>query len=103
MTEDQKVQAIKQMIVECDLAYADHYRMVSARSVLRRLGYLPNESQEVIEFIAERGFDYCLDETIPSKAYPDFKLEYPSQDVCWWGPDQLKSRLQSLRGVPGIW
>ena len=38
-----------------------------------------------------QGFTYCLDHEFATK-----DGEYPSQDVCIWGPDQLKSRLQSL-------
>jgi hypothetical protein len=89
MNKDQKDEAIQQMITHCDYATG----AVSARGVLYELGY-HSEADEVLKYIFDRGFTYCLD--------PDFHLsnmntpEPISAGVCHWDPEQLKSRLRSL-------
>lgn len=94
VNEAQIKEAIEQVMIHCDLKMAN-YEMVSLRSCLDELGYGTTDTQEVIEYVANKGFDYCLDYTIKCKG-PDGP-EYPSSDVCYWGPDQLKSRLQFIR------
>jgi len=71
------------------------YPMVSVRSLATQLGYGELLS-DIIEACVDGGFDYCLDRTVPAKSDPDFKLTYPSQDVCYFGPDQLRSRLDCV-------
>lgn len=100
LNEDQVNEAIVQMISTCDLKMAPgQYESCSARSVLNELGY-HEDADQVIRHIAEGGFTNCLDPIIPTKSYPDFKEEFPVYAVCFWGPDQLKSRLESLSNVP---
>jgi hypothetical protein len=101
MTEEKKIEAIRQMIVHCEILQAD-YTPVSARSALRDLGYNDEELPEVLRFIADGGFDYCLDHTIEMTGHHEARGERPSYDVCYWGPDQLKSRLQSLSNTPRL-
>jgi hypothetical protein len=96
MTHDQIKDAIKQMIVACDLKM-EAYEPVSARSVLYELGYSMNHTVDVLRYIADHGFDYCLDYAIRMTGHHDASGEFPNQQVCYWGPDQLKSRLQCLR------
>lgn len=99
LTEDEVHEAIAQMLTTCDLAMPE-YRPLSARLVLSELGYSAHVPQ-ILRHIADGGFDYCLDSTIPASGHNN---DYPSQDVCYWGPDQLKSRLQCLRNFPAhLW
>lgn len=91
MTPAQIKDAIEQMKVHCDLAMEDNYRGLSARSVLRELGYHEDDLKAVLQTLYDGGFTYCLDYTFATK-----DGEFPSQDVCIWGPDQLKSRLHSI-------
>lgn len=97
MTKDQIKDAIEQMKVHCDLKM-DGYQMVSARGALHELGFHGEDAEEVLQAIHHGGFTNCLDHHFKSGGvYPDFTPEYPSADVCYWGPDQLKSRLESIR------
>jgi hypothetical protein len=96
LTKEQIKEAIDQMKVSCDLAYANDYEMVSARSVLNELGY-GDDVEQILIAISEAGFNYCLDSHIKhNSANKEIPQEYPDQQVCWWGPDQLKSRLESI-------
>jgi hypothetical protein len=99
MTTEKKIEAIEQMKIHCDLLMRD-YQPVSARSALRDLGYDGNNLLEVLQFIADGGFDYCLDHQIRMTGHHEARGEFPDRDVCYWGPDQLKSRLQCLTNVP---
>lgn len=97
-------EAIEQMKVQCDLKYQpEHgvYEMVSARSCLYELGY-EEAAEQVIAAIAEAGFEYCLDAHIECSNGDPNKPErsFPDWDVCYWGPDQLKSRLNALWRLP---
>lgn len=100
MTEDQIYEAIRQLHVQCELKQPN-YEMVSVRSALNELGYNSKDIETIILFIAKGGFAYCMDHTIAVN-HPDNpkKYEYPSQDVCYWGPDQLASRLSCLNNIP---
>jgi len=105
LTEEQCQEAVGQMIVHCRLimeqykAGVGEYESVSARSVLKTLGY-EEDIPQVLEFIAQGGFDYCLDPAIPMTGHHEARGERPNRDVCYWGPDQLESRLQCLTNVP---
>jgi len=73
------------------------YPAVSVRSLARKLGYaelLPS----ILEACASNGFTYCLDSTIEATSYSggEEKIGRPSQEVCYWGPDQLRSRLDCV-------
>lgn len=86
-------EAIDQVKVQCEIRIgADNYNPISMRGVLYSLGYGTDETDEVIRNVASRGFQYCLDSTIPHK-----DGERPGSFACYWGPDQLKSRLDCLR------
>lgn len=101
LTNEQILEAIEQMKIQCDLKMAN-YEAVSARSVLNELGYEAHATQ-VLEEIARRGFNYCLDHEIlcnsgeVDETHRDYgKQIYPPSSACYWGPDQLKSRLNCL-------
>lgn len=95
LTDTQVTEAIEQMLVQCDLAM-ETYKMLSARSVLRELGYGDEDTMQVLRFIAAGGFDYCLDAEIRMTGHHDARGEFPDWQVCYWGPDQLASRLHCL-------
>ena len=104
MTEDQVTEAIKQVKVQCDLLMAT-YEPVSMRGALYSLGYSEDDADTVIRYVADHGFDYCLDPMIAathydpnnSQAIDGMVTDRPSRDACHWGPDQLKSRLNFIR------
>jgi hypothetical protein len=93
MNEDEIKSAIEDVKKLCDVKM-DGYKMVSLRSALRELKI---EEQPVIDYVSKHGFTYCLDYTIAATDHFEGNTEKPSQDVCYWGPDQLKSRLDCLR------
>lgn len=106
LTEDQTNEAVGQMIVYCRNSMEEYkagvtdYESVSARGVLRTLGYDGEDLEQVLRHIADGGFDYCLDHHIAMTGHHDARGEFPSRDVCYWGADQLESRLDSLSNVP---
>jgi hypothetical protein len=90
LTNAQITEAIAQMVSHCkDLEHND-YHSVSARGVLYTLGYEADVDQ-ILQRIYDGGFTYCLDSNFRTK-----DNEYVTSDVCYWGPDQLRSRLNSL-------
>ena len=91
-------EAIAQVIVHCDLLM-ETYEPVSMRGALNTLGFSPSEVEEILTVCAEAGFDYCLDPSIAGTHYDGNTMvtTYPGPDACYWGPDQLKSRLQSVK------
>jgi len=104
LDQGQVEEAIEQVLVHCEHKYFDAYQGVSLRGSLYDLGFSSEAADEVIEFVYAGGFTYCLD---PSKsathfdpnnpaATNDMVTDYPSEDACYWGPDQLASRLCSL-------
>lgn len=100
LTPDQIREAVDKVKDLCD-AKMDGYQMVSLRSALEELGYNTPDRNQVIRWVAYRGFTYCLDHIILSTWWDSNAnkevSEYPNWEVCYWGPDQLKSRLNSLR------
>jgi hypothetical protein len=101
MDEAQINEAIEQMKTHCELKMVN-YEPISARSCLYELGYHGEDTEQVLQRIYDGGFTVCLDSHFKSQGvYPDFTPEYPSPDVCYWGPDQLKSRLDSLFYMKG--
>jgi len=97
MNETQKRDAVKQVISFArnkeDL-YAqgvkEAYVSVSLREVLYELGFESDEADEVIEFCAGKGFDYCIDPIVKNER----SGMYPAYGACVWGIDQLRSRLE---------
>jgi len=103
LTTDQIHEAIKQVMVTCDLKMVG-YEPVSMRSALQECGYRGDQAQQVLQHCADGGFDYCLDYTIPMTGHHMANGEKPDYEVCYWGPDQLKSRLQCLSNIPvALW
>lgn len=93
LTDAQVLEAIEQVKVTCDL-YMPAYTPISMRSGLRTCGYDSDDVDQVIRYCYDNGFTNCLDHSVLSHGVSP--PEYPSADVCFWGPDQLKSRLWSL-------
>ena len=94
MDFDKAITEVKDL---CD-KYMAGYKMVSMRSALYDLGYPADQADVIIRHVADRGFSYCLDHTIPCTSYALGPAErHPAQSVCVWGPDQLKDRLECLR------
>lgn len=102
LTDDQVKEAIGQMksytrqSVEAHKAGITEYEFLSARGVLHTLGYPEDETDQVLQVIADRGFDYCLDPHIGHRDRSTKEVTYPSADACHWGADQLLSRLRFI-------
>ena len=98
MSDPEILAAIEAVKDVCVKFYADGYRPVSMRSGLIAAGYTrPDQITAVLEYVASHGFEYCLDHTIECSSGTTGKpRSRPDQQVCWWGPDQLKSRLDCL-------
>lgn len=91
MTDEQIKEAITQVKHHCDMLMTN-YESTTLRGALYTLGYSSEaQAQEVIEYCASHGFNYCLDTTIKHN-----DGEYPPAFATMWGPDQLKSRLECL-------
>ena len=94
MTQDQVNEAIEQMKFHCDLKMAN-YDLISARGTLYELGYFGDKAEQVLQYCFDRGFNYCLDPDYHvSRETPPLRIP---ESVCYWGPDQLKSRLECVR------
>lgn len=98
---EEAIEAVKDL---CD-EYQHEYKPVSMRSALEVLGYDNTQQNAIIKYVASKGFTYCLDPIIAAthfdpnnpRAVNDMVTDTPDYGACFWGPDQLKSRLQSLR------
>lgn len=105
MTPEQIYDAIRQMrsfVRGREDAYKegiDDYIMVSAREVLYTLGYSGDESDEVLTYVHENGFNYCLDTLFPVKNEKG-EFERTPEFATYWGIDQLRSRLDCVY-IPG--
>jgi hypothetical protein len=93
LTTDQVREAVQQMRVHCDLKMVD-YELVSARAALYELGYHGEDAEQVLKALYDGGFTYCLD--VDYHTSPRDNDGPISPDVCYWGPDQLRSRLDSV-------
>jgi hypothetical protein len=95
MTTDQVNDAIRQLHSFCRAREEiKDYESMSARGVLYDLGYEEDEADEVLVAIYQGGFTHCLDPSFKGQGvYPDFVPEYPPAFACYWGPDQLRSRV----------
>jgi hypothetical protein len=104
MTGDDITNALKRVCRHCD-ELMDGYVPISMRKSLKYLGYNRVEQDEVIRYCAMNGFDYCLDPIIAASHFdPNNKdavngmvTDAPAAWACEWGPDQLKSRVMSVR------
>lgn len=104
MTNAEIKEALQRVCDHCD-DMMDGYQPVSMRGSLKFLGYTVPQQNEVISHCAMNGFNYCLDYTVAAthfdpnnpKAVNDMVTDYPDQQACFWGPDQLKSRIQCVR------
>lgn len=94
LTQDQLLDARRQMRSHCRLVMENYeagtgeYEMLSARGVLNTLGFHGDEVEQVLQYLFDGGFTYCLD--------PDYhrgSVDRPSMSVCHFGADQLESRL----------
>ena len=93
LNEDQLKEAVGQMIIHCrNLMAFEPGAQASAREILVELGYDGEELENVLRWIASRGFRYCLDTTIQHQQ----QSEGPSYWACVWSIDQLESRLQCV-------
>ena len=98
MTKEQIADALRQMQSHCHMRedlYKQgvvEYESASARSVLYTLGYSDEQAEEVLDAIHAGGFNYCLDAKFPSKNGDGDTPEF----ACWWGIDQLRSRLDCV-------
>lgn len=96
MTRDKKLEAIEQMKFDCQLRMDQmNYDLVSARGILYNLGFTGEETDEVIELIRLGGFTNCLDPSVYVKGV-NGKVMRPGEGACYWGPDQMLSRLECL-------
>jgi len=96
LNQDQIYDAINQVKVHCDILM-EGYQPAFLRGILYELGYDEHEADQVIRFCAAKGFTNCIDPMIAVSNVEGIDgPKYPSADVCHWGPDQLKSRLQCL-------
>jgi len=96
MTTEQIHEAMGQMISHCKELEANDYHSVSARGVLYTLGYAHDEADEVLTALHDGGFDYCIDPMFPCRSTcdgPNAKPEPTPSHACYWGPDQLRSRI----------
>lgn len=101
LTDEQVKEAITQMRTSCDLKMEQDYQLVTARGLLYELGFEVEDAEQVLQVLYDGGFRYCLDPWFKAKhfdpnnpkAVNGMVEEFPSHDACYWGPDQLKSRL----------
>lgn len=78
------------------------YSFLSLRAALQNsppngLGLSAEDTDCVIRYTASHGFSYCLDPIISCRDHisGDDPI-FPDIDVCYWGIDQLISRLYSV-------
>ena len=97
LSKEQVEEAIAQAIIHCDILTETDYHVVTVRQVLRDLGY-GNQLPQLLHEISKGGFEYCLDPEIPCKSGVGMENKeiYPDHDVCYWGPDQISSRLRAV-------
>jgi hypothetical protein len=94
-------EALQQIRDEAMRLEDEPYEFVSVRSIALKLGHkklLP----QILTAVADGGFDYCMDPDIPMTGAHEANGEYPDPNVCYWGPDQLRSRLDSLSNI-NLW
>lgn len=101
MTENDIKQAVARMVNHCTIlntAYKDEllpYEMASARNVLMCLNYSKRDQDLVLGYLHAHGFSYCLDPMFATKNEAG-DWEPTPEFACWWGIDQLLSRLRCV-------
>lgn len=99
LTTDQVKDAIAQMESHCRLSMDKYregvgeYEMLCAREVLSTLGFHGDDRDQVLQALYDGGFQNCLDPDYHN--YRDGQRRI-SLSVCYWGADQLESRLRSV-------
>lgn len=91
MTPQEAVQQSIMLLRALEETAELRYTMFSARSVLVHLNLDKHEQDEVLDYMHKNGFAHCLDPRYPSNN------ERTPEHACWWGVDQLRSRLQCVR------
>lgn len=99
MVDAEVLEALSRIRAEAQrIEQAGDWRYVSVRSLACELGF-----SELVPLIlaecVERGFSYCLDHTVSSLDGVTKERIFPSEEVCYWGPDQLRSRLDWVVGL----
>lgn len=90
------LEALQAIRAEAARLERDDYKVVSVRSLWHDLE-LTVPLAKVLAACAEGGFTYCLDYTIPIRMNTDSGThDHPHQDTCYWGADQLRSRLDTV-------
>lgn len=105
MDNEQIQKAIDRVITLCGERTRNGYKATSVRSALRDLEYESSDIEEIIDFVAEGGFTYCMDPRIEAthfdpnnpRAVNGMVTDRPQEFACFWGPDQVASRLHALR------
>jgi hypothetical protein len=94
LNHDEMNEALVSLKSYCDSKMSP-YTLISVRHSLRTLGYHNGDLDQLMQAIYDHGFRYCFDPQFKcSDGIPGSdKQVYPTSDVCYWGPDQLKSRL----------
>ena len=88
MTQDQIVEALQQVVIDCKILEETDYHSISLRGELYKLGYNSEDADQCIQFAFDSGFNYCIDPMFDSNNEPT------PQFATYWGPDQLRSRLE---------
>jgi len=107
MTEEQVHEAIGKLIDRC-AAKMDGYQPAAARPMLEELDYRGEDVEQVLQHIYDGGFTYCLDPKFEAthfdpnnaRAVNGMVTDRAPMRACYWGPDQLSSRLACLSNVP---
>lgn len=87
MADHDNPAAVEQCIEFLQPLLEDYSRQYTVRGILVTLKYEPEQIEAILRYIADRGFDYCLDPSIAHNGV------YPGYGPCCWNPDQLHSRL----------
>ena len=102
MTQNEIFTAIQAVIARCKKGLETGYPTVSMRGMLYDCGYSVHETDFVLQFVSSEGFNYCLDSRIAhEKCGDDSRQEFPPYEACYWGADQLISRLNCV--LPMNW
>jgi hypothetical protein len=92
------IEALRAIRQECSAREeASNYAPVSVRGIASKLN-LQVPIEDILQACVDGGFTYCLDHTVEATAYDgnEMRTSYPSQGACYWGPDQLRSRLDCV-------
>jgi hypothetical protein len=90
--------ALKEIRAEAHRLETGHgYPPVSVRSLAAALGHA-ELLDSILEACVDGGFTYCLDHTVEATSYGGGEAHTgrPPWTACFWGPDQLRSRLDCV-------